>query len=75
MPTPAQTGPGYPLPYPASSGAFPPYPTGNFGGFPAYPGASGAANPPSTGYPSYPMPNPAHSGYNSFYGGVSIHAR
>ncbi|XP_055313356.1 tumor susceptibility gene 101 protein [Sitodiplosis mosellana] len=71
MPTPATSGQGYPLPYPASAGAFPPYPTSNFGGFPAYPGASGTANPPSTGYPPYPMPNPSHSGYNSFYGGQS----
>lgn len=58
------------LPYPAASGAFPPYPTSNFGNFPPYPGASGASNPPSSGgYPPY-MPNP--SGYNNFYGGVSI---
>lgn len=68
MPQPGGANPGAYLPYPAASGAFPPYPTTNFGGFPAYPGASGSANPPSTGYPPY-MPNP--SGYNNFYGGVS----
>lgn len=71
MPQPTGGGPGYGLPYPASSNAFPPYPTSNFGGFPAYPGASGASNPPSSGYP-YPTPNPSHSGYNNFYGGASV---
>ena len=68
MPQPGGNNPSY-LPYPASSGAFPPYPTSNFGNFPAYPGASGTPNPPTSGYPPY-MPNP--SGYNNFYGGVSI---
>lgn len=68
MPQPGGNNPAY-LPYPASSGAFPPYPTSNFGNFPAYPGASGPSNQPTAGgYPPY-MPNP--SGYNNFYGGVS----
>lgn len=73
MPQPTGGGPGYGLPYPASSTAFPPYPTSNFGGFPAYPGGSGASNPPSSGgYPPYPTPNPPNSGYNNFYGGASV---
>lgn len=68
MPQPSGYNPAN-LPYPAASGAFPPYPTSNFGSpYPGYPGASGTSNPPVTGYPPY-MPNP--SGYNNFYGGVS----
>lgn len=68
MPQPGGGNSGYPLPYPAASGAFPPYPTSNFGGFPGFPGAGGSTNPPSSGgYPPY-MQNP--SGYNNFYGGV-----
>lgn len=67
MPQPSGVNQGYGLPYPAASGAFPPYPTGNFGGFPAFPSVGGGSNPSSTGYP-YPSPNPPHSGYNNFYG-------
>lgn len=70
MPQPGGSSQGYGLPYPSSGGAFPPYPTSNFGGFPAYPGASNPSPAPG-GYPPYPMPNPSHSGYNNFYGGVS----
>lgn len=68
MPQPGVNNPGY-LPYPTASAGYPPYPQSSFGSFPSYPGASGASNPPATGYPPY-MPNP--SGYNNFYGGVSV---
>lgn len=75
MPQPTGGGnQGYGLPYPASSGAFPPYPTSNFGGFPAYPGNAGS-NIPTTGYPPYPSPQgglPKSGGYNNFYGGASV---
>lgn len=54
------------MPYPASGNNFPPYPTGNFGSFPAYPGASGGTQP-TGGYPPYPGAN--NPGYNNFYGG------
>lgn len=75
MPQPGGTGAGGQFcPYPQAGGnAFPPYPTGGYGGgFPPYPqpNASGATNSNSSnpGYPPY-MPGgyPPMAGYNSEY--------
>lgn len=73
MPQPGGAGANpYNLPYPAASTGNMPYPQGNFGGgFPSYPGTSGATNPQNTGYPPY-MPSSSNRG---FYGGVSIQTK
>lgn len=68
MPQPCGScGQTYGLPYPAAAGHFHLI---QLAVFPAFSGARGTENSPTTSYQPYPMSNPSHSGFNRFFSGV-----